>query len=120
MSPQYSAVCNGQMCQTYLEVPPWGDGDPGEAVGARHTLLYTLAKPHLRRHHHLPHCNTYTEALEALEILKLETLHERREKLILKYGNQCLKLSQTESQQYHLSKEYLTKKTSKKVQDYSS
>ena len=37
----------------------------------------------------------YSSYTEALEILELETLHERRERLILKYGNQCLKLSQT-------------------------
>ena len=37
----------------------------------------------------------YTDYKDALNILKLEPLYERREKLLLKYGKQCTTLEQT-------------------------
>ena len=37
----------------------------------------------------------YTDYESALKLLKLETLHDRREKLILKYGLKCTQLEQT-------------------------
>ena len=37
----------------------------------------------------------YTSYLEALKMLKLETLYERREKLLLNYGKKCTQLDQT-------------------------
>ena len=37
----------------------------------------------------------YKSYTDALKFLKLETLEERREKLILKFGKQCIKLEQT-------------------------
>ena len=37
----------------------------------------------------------YIDYGTALETLKLETLEKRREKLLLKYGKQCIKLEQT-------------------------
>ena len=63
----------------------------------------------------------YSSYTEALKTLKLETLNERREKLIIKYGKQCTKLEQTKYLFPLKKKDHLMKtRTSEPYEEVSS